>query len=226
MPPPLPVLPAPAAPDPATAEAPEEPPPSQAAADQKRAAQQRAAQRRAAKQAERGQKRAADAPAKRPLGSRTEPATKPARAAPTKAAQPAAAQPAPAPAGARAERTPAPRAAPSVAGRVRVPSTAHVRAEVPPGLQRDLDADPRMQSWLDRVFAVIDACHAKNRRATGTLEAAIVMHENARPDADIRALPPALSGVVACATGSLLRIKMPLFTGREGTRHIVRIRFE
>lgn len=222
-PPPLPVLTEPAA-DPAGAEG------EEALAPQADPPQAAVAKRPNAKQPERAQKRAASAPTKQPAATRgqaAKPAPKPAAAKPAQPAPTKTAQPTPVPAKAASPTsTPAPRPAQAVAGRVRVPSTAHVRAEVPAGLQRDLDADPRMQSWLDRVFAVIDSCHAKNRSATGTIEAGLVMHENARPDADIRVLPPALSGVVACATGSLLRIKMPLFTGREGTRHVVRIRFE
>jgi len=143
-------------------------------------------------------------------------AAKAASVAPARAASVAPA-PAPQPAATPAEK---------IASRVKVPSTAHVHAELPSGLQRDLDADPRMQSWLDRAFAIIDGCHAQNRGAAGTIEAQLTMHEEARPDADIRALPPALSGVVACATGGLMRTKMPLFTGAEGTRYTVRIRFD
>jgi hypothetical protein len=112
------------------------------------------------------------------------------------------------------------------ASRVTVPSTAHVHPELPSGLQRDLDADARMQSWLDRALAIIDGCHSQNRAAIGTIEVVLTMHENERPDADIRALPPALSAVVACSTGALMRTKMPLFTGTEGTRYTTRIRFD
>jgi hypothetical protein len=120
----------------------------------------------------------------------------------------------------------APAAAPKAAGKVTIPRTAHVRAEVPAGLQRDLDADPRMQSWLNRVFAVIDDCHARDRSVRGTVEALLTMHENERPDADLRALPPALTALVACSTGALMRVKMPLFTGGEGTRYTVKIVFQ
>ena len=44
-------------------------------------------------------------------------------------------------------------------------------------------------------------------------------------DADILRLPPQLSGIVACATGKLMRIKMPLFTGSEGHKETVKIHF-
>lgn len=107
-----------------------------------------------------------------------------------------------------------------------MPRTAHVRAELPAGLQRDLDADPRMQAWLDRAFGVIDGCHGRDRTAKGVIEARLTMHENARPDATLGSVAPALGGVVACATGALLSTRMPLFTGSEGTRYTVRLHFE
>jgi hypothetical protein len=138
-------------------------------------------------------------------------------------ASPAAPMPAAVPAAAASGS--APRATPAKKG-VTVPQTAHVRAEFPPGLQRDLDADPRMQAWLERAFGVIDGCHARNRAATGVIEARLTMHESARPDATIASMAPALGSVVACATGALLSIKMPLFTGAEGTRYTVRLHFD
>jgi hypothetical protein len=117
-------------------------------------------------------------------------------------------------------------ARPANSKKVAVPRTANVHVEFPQGLQADLDADPRMQSWVDKVIAIVDGCHANNRGANGTISTRITMHENDRPDADILSLPGQLSSVVACATGSLMRVKMPLFTGREGTRYDVRIVFE
>ena len=83
---------------------------------------------------------------------------------------------------------PAPRA-------VVVPRTPHVWAEIPPGLQRDLDADPRMQPWLERVIAIADDCHARDRGRRGTLEARVTMHASARPEADLRGVPVALAGL-------------------------------
>ena len=83
-----------------------------------------------------------------------------------------------------------------------------------------------MQSWVEKVIAIVDGCHANDRSTKGTISTRITMHENDRPDADILSLPGQLSSVVACATGSLMRVKMPLFTGREGTRYDVRIVFE
>jgi hypothetical protein len=152
------------------------------------------------------------------------PSTSPPRATVTPAAPTAPpAPPAPSPPVAVA---PVPAAPAAARGKVVVPRTANVHIDYPAGLQADLDADPRMQAWVDKVIAVIDGCHAKNRSAKGTIATRITMHENDRPDADILSLPGALSSVVACATGSLMRIKMPLFTGREGTRYDVRIAFE
>ncbi|MET0284165.1 MAG: hypothetical protein ABW352_06835 [Polyangiales bacterium] len=123
--------------------------------------------------------------------------------------------------------TPAPPPAPAKPKtRVSIPSTEHVRVEIPSGLQADLDADPRMQPWVEKVVAIADSCHAKARGNVGAIEAQVTMRENARPDVDVRSVPAQLGSLVACATGSLLRTKMPLFTGREGTRYSVRVVFQ
>jgi hypothetical protein len=111
-----------------------------------------------------------------------------------------------------------------------LPSTRHVHVAVPSRLQGLLDADPRMQPWVERVVAIIDRCYeaerSKNSMANGTIRVKVTMHQNARPDADVLALPPALSGVVACATGELLRTpRMPLFTGPEAEGHEVAVHF-
>ena len=174
---------------------------------------------------------ASASPARSPL--------QPGRATSDKASRrtaPPTARPTPAPP--TAKRGPAPPAptagaatSPSSRGRpkrtpVNVPSTPHVRAEFPEGLQADLDADPRMQAWLDQTFAVIDQCHARGGRGRGTLEGALTMHESARPELALGSLPPALAPVVACASEALLRTRMPLFTGREGTRYPVRLIFQ
>ncbi len=113
---------------------------------------------------------------------------------------------------------------------MRVPQTKHMQTDVPKGMQALLDADTRMQPWLDRTYATIESCYAaeraKNEQAAGTVVIAITMHPNARPDADVKSLPPQLSGVLACATGTLMRApRMPLFTGPEGSSHTVRIAF-
>lgn len=119
-----------------------------------------------------------------------------------------------------------PAAAAPAKGKVSIPRTAHVSIDVPTGLQADLDKDPRMQPWANQVVSVIDKCHAQNATAQGTIEVLITMHENARPNADIKKLPGALSPIVACATSGLMRTKMPLFTGSEGTRYTVKINFK
>ncbi len=117
----------------------------------------------------------------------------------------------------------------SSTNKVTIPNTANVKIEVPAGLQQALNADTRMQAWLNQVVKVIDSCYATERKksasAAGVIVARITMHSESRPDADIKSLPSALSGVVACATGSLMRIKMPLFTAKEGESHTVNIRF-
>jgi len=114
--------------------------------------------------------------------------------------------------------------------RVVVPSTAHVRASIPPALQALLDDDPRMQPWVNRVISVADGCYGRasgsGTASAGTIKATITMHENARPDVDMDSLPPQLSAVVACATGDLMRNRMPLFTSREGERHAIALHFE
>jgi hypothetical protein len=121
-------------------------------------------------------------------------------------------------------------AAPPAATKVVVPRTDHVHVEVPKGLQAWLDADSRMQPWVADVMRVADRCYAaerdRNASASGVIEVAVTMHKDARPDADVLALPPQLSGMVVCATGDLMRSGMPLFTGNEGERYTVRIAFE
>lgn len=110
--------------------------------------------------------------------------------------------------------------------RVVVPHTEHVHADISDALQADLDADPRMQAWLEKAMAVIDGCHAKSRDAVGTIQGTLTMHESARPTFVLGSISPQLGGVVGCSTAQLVRIKMPLFTGREGARHTVRVNFE
>jgi hypothetical protein len=135
------------------------------------------------------------------------------------AAEPPIAAPAP-PAPAAAE-------APVKKNKVTVPSTEHVKIDVPKGMQALLDADTRMQPWVEKVVAVADRCYqSKGMGSSATIVVDVTMHKNARPDADVRSLPPTLAGVVACATGDLMRTKMPLFTGPEGERHTVKIRFK
>ena len=114
-------------------------------------------------------------------------------------------------------------------GKVSIPSTANVRVDVPKGMQELLNKDPRMGPWVKQVVEIADKCYAQERKsnalAEGSIAVNVTMHENDRPDADVKSLPPQLSGVVACATGKLMRIKMPLFTGPEGQKHGVKIVF-
>jgi hypothetical protein len=122
---------------------------------------------------------------------------------------------------------PPPPAAPvKAATKLIVPTTDRVKIDVPAGLQRWLDADLRMQPWLNRAVKVIDGCHASSTpNAEGTITFQLTMHMNSRPDADIKSLPAKLSGVVACATGQLMRNRMPLFTGTEGESYTVKVHF-
>ncbi|MFT3923418.1 MAG: hypothetical protein QM778_12860 [Myxococcales bacterium] len=155
-------------------------------------------------------------------GEATLPTTAPAASPTPTPTPPPVAPPAPVPS--------APAPAPSAPkGKVTIPSTEHVRVDVPAGLQAALDADPRMQPWANKVISVIDGCYAgernSNKSAAGTISVLVTMHSESRPDADIKSLPSALSGVVACATGGLMRTKMPLFTGKEGEKHTLNIRF-
>jgi len=111
-----------------------------------------------------------------------------------------------------------------------IPRTAHVHIDVSKGLQAWLDADTRMQPWVNQVMSVADRCYAnvrsQNADTKGVIVVRVTMHKDDRPDADIESLPPQLSGVVACATGDLMRTHMPLFTGTEGDKQSVRIGFE
>jgi hypothetical protein len=142
-------------------------------------------------------------------------ANAPTPSAPAAPSHPAAPAPAPAPA--------------KPANKTVVPHTDHLRFEIPAGLQAALDADPRMQPWLNQAVKVIDDCYSqerkKNANAAGVISVRLTMHEESRPDADMKSLPPALSGVVACATGGLMRTKMPLFTSKEGEHYNVNIDF-
>ena len=87
-----------------------------------------------------------------------------------------------------------------------------------------------MQPWINNVMRIIERCYERERSsnsaAEGAISVAITMHANARPDADVGALPPQLAGVFACASGDLMRTpRMPLFTGPEGQRHTLTVRF-
>lgn len=163
------------------------------------------------------------APAKpkppRAATAREQPRSTPAPQPTAAVAEPVAPPPAPAPI--------APVAAKRVS--VQVPSTEHVRVDVPAGLQGWLDADDRMRPWLGKAIAVADSCYAKlradNAAAAGEIAVQLTMHENARPSGRVASTTPALSGITMCATTRLLGVKMPLFTGTEGETYTVRVRF-
>jgi hypothetical protein len=124
------------------------------------------------------------------------------------------------------EPAPAPAPEPPAKTGVKVPRTAHVRAEIPKGMQALLDADTRMQPWVDKAMAIVERCYvSKGFGTSATIVGVVTMHPNARPDVDVTSLPPTLAAVVACATGDLMRNRMPLFTGPEGQRHTLKIRF-
>jgi hypothetical protein len=113
--------------------------------------------------------------------------------------------------------------------KVAIPQTDNVKADVPAGLQRFLDADPRMQPWVNKVMSVAEQCYAKERAsnplAKGVISVNIVMHQNERPDASLGSLPVLLAGIIPCATSKLMGSRMPLFTGDEGAKYTVRIHF-
>lgn len=121
-------------------------------------------------------------------------------------------------------------AASSGGGTVRVPSTDHVRVDVPPGLQAWLDADDRMRPWLSKAISAVDACYSEVRSgdpgAAGTIVFSVTMHRTARPSADVQSVPGPLRSMVICATRRLLGVKMPLFTGTEGERYSVQAHFQ
>jgi hypothetical protein len=124
---------------------------------------------------------------------------------------------------------PAPSAAPPAPKRTPLPQTAHVRFAVAEPLQQLLDADGRMDGWLNHVLVVIDRCYLTaldaNPNAAGIVTAEVIMHENARPNVDLHETPDALANVVECASGSLINKRPPLFTGPEGQRHVVSVHF-
>ena len=88
----------------------------------------------------------------------------------------------------------------------------------------------QMTELLGGSVAVASKCYDKEAKSApklaGTIEVAIVMHENDRPDASIKTLPPQLSGVFACASGALMSSRMPLFTGKEGQKYTARVVFK
>jgi len=110
-----------------------------------------------------------------------------------------------------------------------MPGSVHVQLVAPKGLEADLAKDTRMKPWLQKSVAAATKCYAIEAKTTpklaGTIEVGIVMHENDRPDAAIKKLPPQLSGVFACVSGAMMKSRMPLFTGREGQKYTARVVF-
>jgi hypothetical protein len=145
---------------------------------------------------------------------------------PASEARKPAADPPPAPPAAKPAAAAPPAAAPTPKSSVRVPENEHVRVELPSGLQADLDHDPRMQPWVNKAVSSIERCYAplRDAGASGVIEVRLVMHESERPSAEPVKLPSALTPMLACVTGDLMRVKMPLFTGKEGTRYTLKIR--
>jgi hypothetical protein len=146
---------------------------------------------------------------------------------PSSEARKPAADPAPAPPPPAKPPAATPAAAPPTPkGSVRVPESEHVRIELPSGLQADLDHDPRMQPWVNKAVSSLERCYAplRDAGAAGVIEVRLVMHENERPSAEPGKLPSSLTPMLACVTGDLMRVKMPLFTGKEGTRYTLKIR--
>jgi len=111
-----------------------------------------------------------------------------------------------------------------------MPSSAHVRIEAPKGLEADLAKDTRMKPWLQKSVAAATKCYEVEAKTTpkltGTIEVGIVMHENDRPDAAIKKLPPQLSGVFACVSGAMMKSRMPLFVGKEGQKYTAKVVFK
>lgn len=111
-----------------------------------------------------------------------------------------------------------------------MPSSAHVRIEAPKGLEADLAKDTRMTPWLQKSVGAATKCYEVEAKTTpklaGAIEVGIVMHENDRPDAAIKKLPPQLSGVFACVSGAMMKSRMPLFVGKEGQKYTARVVFK
>ncbi|HEX2678535.1 MAG TPA: hypothetical protein VHM19_17905 [Polyangiales bacterium] len=107
-----------------------------------------------------------------------------------------------------------------------VRQSEHVKVDVPAKLQALLDDDGRMQPWLDATMDIVNRCRDSNPSAEGTVTIMLTMHKDERPSAEPGKVPSALTGVFACAMSDFMRAKrMPLFTGPEGEKHTLRVRF-
>lgn len=133
-----------------------------------------------------------------------------------------------------ARPTPAPAARPvapakpaATPKRVSLPSTAHVRYVVGSGMQKLVDKDPRIVTWLRKITPVLDRCYrGLSGSPKGTVKVSVTMHENRRPSAGLKTLPSSLAGLMPCATMKLMSTRAPMFTGPEGQRHTVSIQFK
>lgn len=116
---------------------------------------------------------------------------------------------------------------PSPPKRVALPSTNHIRYIVGSGMQALVDKDPRIVTWLRRITPVLDRCYrGLSGSPKGTVKVSITMHENRRPSVGLKTLPPSLAGMMPCATSKLMGTRAPLFTGPEGQKHTISIRFQ
>jgi len=124
---------------------------------------------------------------------------------------------------------PIPEPAPAPSKSFSMPGSRHVRIDAPAGLLGDLGKDSRMQPWLSQGVAAATKCYEREAKThpglSGTIVVSIIMHENDRPDGSLQTLPSQLSGVFACLTASMMKSRMPLFTGKEGQKYIARVTF-
>ena len=148
--------------------------------------------------------------------------TSPTAAATAKAATTAAAK-SPAPV---APKTTPEATKPAAPQKAVLPQTKHVRFEIGAAMQKLLDADPRMVDWTKRIIPVIDKCYKDQPvHGSGVIKVTVIMHDKKGPDTAIQSLPPQFAGMLPCATSRLMSVRPPLFTGPEGQKHSVGIRF-
>ena len=168
----------------------------------------------------------AKAPPTKPTTSSVDPLPEPAAHAPMVHDSPAPSEAA-RPVGTSSTGTPSASTNARPTTKVVVPATAHVRVDVPTGLQRWLDEDDRMIPWLSKAVGAVDTCYAKlradNPSASGIVSFSLTMHENSRPSAKPTSVPSALQPMVLCVSTQLLAVKMPLFTGQEGASYPVHV---
>ncbi|HEX7478626.1 MAG TPA: hypothetical protein VF331_12520 [Polyangiales bacterium] len=94
--------------------------------------------------------------------------------------------------------------------------TPAVPVPAPPALPASLPALPALRYPLTHTTS--------EAGAAGTI--ALTTHEIARPTPALGSVPPALGSIVTCAMSTLMGAeRMPLFTGPEGQKHALRVRF-